>query len=92
MNNPQLGVLAFFIIIGLVVVINYAIIKRFSGKGSKRREAHFLSRTIEAAKNPWKQENDEIDRLAKLLEKAKMKEEDGKKIKEINRDSDSSNL
>jgi hypothetical protein len=91
MSDSLFGVMAFFIIIGLVILINYAIVRRYTGK-NRKTEARFLSRTLEAAKNPWKQENQDLDELAKLVEKVKKAETPGKNLEEINEANKTSNL
>jgi hypothetical protein len=59
--------------IAIVVLINYVIIKSTTKGG---RQANFLSKTLDTAKNPWKRENDQLDELARLVEKVSAKSPD----------------
>jgi predicted negative regulator of RcsB-dependent stress response len=91
MNDTVFGILVFFVIIGLVVLVNIGIVKRYTGK-NRKSESFFFSKTLEAAKNPWKQENQDLDELAKLVEKVKKAETPGNNLEEINEDNKTSNL
>jgi uncharacterized damage-inducible protein DinB len=73
MDDPKAIFLTIFITVLVVVIINYGIIRRFSGKGNG--EASYWSKTIDAAKDPWKKEDDEMDELSRLVEGIKREAE-----------------
>ena len=50
----------------VAVLVHYFIIKRVASR--TRRNATFVSRTINSAKNPWKRESDQLDELSRLVE------------------------
>jgi hypothetical protein len=65
MDDPKAIFLTIFITVLVVVIINYGIIRRFAGKGDS--EATYWSKTIDAAKNPWKKEDEDLDELARRV-------------------------
>jgi hypothetical protein len=89
MAEAQNGYLIIFLVILGIVIINIGIIKQFTSKRSN--EAQLLSKTIDAAKNPWKKENQDLDELTRLVENVKQIEEAGKSVEEINQDNKTSN-
>lgn len=90
MVDPKTGYLIIFLVVLVIVIINYGIIRQFTRKGSS--DIELLSRTLQTIRDPWKKEDQDLDELAKLVEKAKKMEEDGKSGEEINPDNGTSNL
>ena len=90
MVDPKTGYLIIFLVILGIVIINYGIIRQFTRKGSS--DIELLSKTIQTVRDPWKKEDQDLDELARLVEKAKKLEKDGKSEEEINEDNETSNL
>ena len=65
MDDPKAIFLTIFITVLVVVIINYGIIRRFSRKGDS--ETKYWSKAFDAAKDPWKNEDNEMDELARLV-------------------------
>ena len=64
--------LAVGLAIGIVILVNFGAILAFL-RGSKNRDAPYkaLGKAINIAKNPWKEENEQIKELSNALDSIK---------------------
>ena len=83
MEDLKAVFLIIFLTVLVVVVINYGIIRRFSGK--KGSEVSYWSKALDAAKNPWQKEDEDMNELARLVRGAEVKGEGEKETADPNR-------
>lgn len=81
MDKSIAAILTVVVTILVVLVINYGIIRRYTGKNIKK--ARFWSRAINSTKNPWMQENQDLEELSRLVKKV-TEQQAGKETQERN--------
>ncbi|MEN8241375.1 MAG: hypothetical protein ABFS17_05605 [Chloroflexota bacterium] len=63
-----------------VVVFNLLVIRRFTRKNNN--ELQYWTKVLDRAKNPFKNEDQDLDQLAKLVEQSKNEEGKGRNSEE----------
>jgi hypothetical protein len=76
--NVTDGLLIIGLAIGIVILINVGIILAFI-KGDKNRDAPYkaLGKAIDIARNPWKEENEQLKELSNILDSIKKEAGEG---------------